>query len=240
MLYARFRLLLVAAVTACAVGVGTADAGIVSSPGQLEYTFDKTFSGDLPPFGAPYLKALFQDLGDPDQVKLTLTAGTLNVTSFISELYFNILGNATTGLGVVLNSSTGNGVTLAGTDIGPDVKKADGDGWYDVKLSFGNSGNGRFEATESAVLTFTRAGGLRVTDFFDTSVAVPPVTNYSQAYYAAAHLQGTPDSHWIRPATDGEFTDDDTEVPEPASLVLAALGSLGAIVAGRRRQAQRV
>lgn len=169
----------------------------------------------------PWLTAFFEDVSGG--VNLTLTAN-LTGSQFISNVYFNY--KDTLSLPLVWSPSSG-------IFQGADGYKADGDGWYDIKIDTAAGGDS-LDGTES--LTFFIAGA-SADNFSDVS------NDTDFPYFAAAHLQGmtpteAPDgnsytSTWIY-AEEGGGKDQGV-IPEPSTVVLLGSGLLGLFYAGRKR-----
>ena len=196
------------------------------------YQFNNVFSssGASSPGGpAPWLNATLQDTNGG--VLLTVNNLGLSSGEFISELDFNVNPNFTAsaiqGLQFSLVASNGNfGATSIIT--GEDIKKADGDGYYDINFNFSTSANGRFGTGDQLTYLITGISGLSASDFSYLSSPGGGVG----PYYAAAHIQGIGNgaSVWVNPNNGPQIT----TVPEPASIALAAV-SLGLWVAWRLR-----
>jgi len=206
------RSLAVAGILACAA---TARA-------DFSVELDREFSGAFEPEGSsPWLTASFTDVM-ADTVRLTLEATNLTDAEFVGVWSFNVEGGAT---GLSLSGSDDTQITPTSIEYGSDDFKADGDGFFDLRFTWGN---GQFTAGESAWFEFTQSG-LTSDDFNLLSLGSG---NSPDGLVTAAHVQGigTDDANsgWIT----GETTTE--EVPLPAALVLAVVGLGGAGLIRRR------
>jgi hypothetical protein len=185
------------------------------------YQFNNVFSssGASSPAGpGPWLDATFQTNGSG--VLLTINNLGLSSGEFIGELDFNVNPNFTVsaiqGLQFSLVASNGNfGATSIIT--GEDIKKADGDGYYDINFNFATSANGRFGAGGQLTYLITGISGLSASDFSYLSSPGGGVG----PYYGAAHIQGIGNgaSVWANP----NFGPEITPVPEPAPAAFLAV-----------------
>lgn len=121
-----------------------------------------------------------------------------------------------------VSGATANGITL-----GIDCCKADGDGLYDIKLSFATNGSG-FQSGQTVVYEITGISGLTASsfNFFST-----PAGGHGP-FLTAAHVlnttgAGSGGSGWIAP----------TPVPLPAAAWLFGSGLLGLMGIARKRKA---
>jgi hypothetical protein len=205
----------------------------------VTFDFDFTFSGSDPDGPPPWLTATFLSGADclacdPGEVRLTLDASGLTGVEFASNVYFNfdpLINPINVGVQGV-DISDVSSVTVS---FGTDAFHADGDGFYDLLLSFppppGDFAS-KFTSGESIILDFSCS----VCSTFDASsflfLSLPGPGESPGPFYAAAHVQGIgPDgslSGWV--AGDPPPP---TRTPEPASGFMLATG-LG-LIAFRRR-----
>jgi hypothetical protein len=219
------------------MGMGAAAAALLlcasaGNAGVIEFNIDTVFSS----FQADgYVNVKFEDAGG--DVKLTITS-FLQGSEFISGLYLNFDDSE-----VVKNLSfngSGHGTfptptTKSGSFSNPQLEldqnayQADGDGRYDILLSFGTSGGDRFDGSDSVEYLISYAGGdIYATDFWHLSA---PAGGHGP-FYAAGHIQGIgtlgEDSGWHSATL--------VPLPTPVYLGLAGLGlAAGVSVVKRRR-----
>ena len=182
---------------------------------DLDYLFNPSGS---PPAVPPWLTVTIDDGGTAGSVTLTLAATNLTGTEFVSGWYLN-LDPDLDPTALVFSEPTKTGLfDVDSIDTGVDAYKADGDGNFDILLSFGtsNAGGGtkRFGVAEAVEYTITGISTLTAGSFdFDSQ-------GLSGGLPTAAQVQSV---GWI------------TQLPEPATLALVALGA-GALALGRRRK----
>jgi len=196
------------------------------------FVFDNVFSGQsTPPAGpGPWTEANFQDIS-PGTVQLTVTNVGLSTGEFISGLYFNLNpADNVNNLQLTLVGSHGS-FTLPTISQGEDGFKADGDGKYDVLLSFSTSSGNTFTANDSLTYKITGISNLTAADFNYLSSPA----GGSGPFYLAAHVQGTPPNNgqscWIQPNLGP------VEAPEPSSGWLFVIGGASLCLARLRRAA---
>lgn len=196
----------------------------------ITFDFSTEFSGGQAPAGpAPWIVATFSDTSTAGQVQLTITTSGLTGAENISALYFNI-DPALNVSKLVFSSLNGGSGTIAATSIGKkeDGFMADGDGKYDILLSYA-TGSGfmhgvtsTYDITDPGSSTFSAASF----NFLST-----PAGGHGP-FDAAAHVQnttgaGSGGSGWVAPAP----------VPLPAGgwLFMSGLGCLAALAHRRGR-----
>jgi len=199
----------------------TASATSITIPYTVE------FSGATPPAGAaPWLTATFDDENTPGTVKLTLAATNLTGSEFVFGAYFNLNKAFDPNTPLSFSSPTKTGSFSDPTiSLSTDTFQADGDGRYDILLTFGIAPPAnRFGAGDSVEYTITgtgaAAGTLVAADFNWLSA---PAGDHGP-FVVAAHVLGIgPEGEergWITsvpfPTPGG-----DPEIPEPASWLLA-------------------
>lgn len=184
------------------------------------YDFNTEFSGGTPPSGpAPWLTATFTDTSTPGQVELTISTAGLTSGEKISGVYFNL--DPTLDVNdLAFTSLKGGSGTIGDSSLqlGENQFMADGDGKYDILLSYPtNTGTLSGGDTSSFDITYSGSGTFDAASFDFLSF---PAGGHGP-FYAAAHVLDTSasgGSGWIAPVTP---------VPLPPSLPLLAAGVFG-------------
>ena len=205
--------------------------GSLTANANIEYQFDTAFSGTAPTGTGPWIDAYFIDAA-PGIVDLTVTNVNFTSTEFIQGmgsganggLLFNLNTNLNVAnLGFTLVSETASDFN---TSIATEENitsgsgyKADGDGYYNIKIDFPNSHNFAEDSSFTYALTLTN-GTLTASDFEQLSTPGGGMG----PYYAAAHVMGIGNngsgSGFVEP-TNGYTI---FPVPEPAPIALLATG----------------
>ena len=187
---------------------------------SIIYDFNTEFSGGTAPSGpAPWIVATFSDTSTPGQVQLTVTTSGLASSTKISGLYFNLDPSLSPN---DLKFQSLNGAPGTISDSSLQLKEngfmADGDGKYDILLSYPTSGTTfHGDDTSSFDITYSGSGTFDAASFYFLSF---PAGGHGP-FYAAAHVldtSSTGGSGWVAPVAP---------VPLPPSLPLLATGLFG-------------
>jgi len=221
-----------------AVGV----AGLpVGAEATLSYNLDFIFSGASPGTTGPWGTISFTTVGTNTLVTMTALSGATGLPAgeFITFWGFNTTDTSFSVPGTVSGAATGT-IAVCPTDPCTSAGfKADGDGFYDIVVSFETANNaGRLTAGES--VSFTVTGALEGS-FNDLSA--PGGGNGT--YNSAIHIQGIPTdcSAWAGNSTSPNKSAEAGAgaacgtVPEPGGLALALSGlvSMGGLIGTRFR-----
>jgi hypothetical protein len=203
---------------------------IQSSASTTIFTMDFEYSGGSEPAGPmPWATARFVDTS-PNAVTLTMSAGNLTATEFISAWLFNFdpLLDST----LLSFSPVGTpGSMPNGINTGSNSFKAGGSKFYDIEFDFpppkGHFAN-KFTTGETVIydITYNGSGTINASSFLFTSES----HKSNAPYYSAAHIQsiGTGgDSGWIASTT---------VAPEPGSAILFVAGGVTLGVMGHCRR----
>lgn len=198
---------------------------------SIVYDFNTEFSGGTAPSGpAPWIVATFSDTSTPGQVHLTVTTAGLLSSAKIGALYFNLDPNLNPNdlTFQSLNGAAGT-VSYSSLQLGENGFMADGDGKYDMLLSYPTTGK-TFSGgdTSSFDITYSGSGTFDAASFYFLS---QPAGGHGP-FYAAAHVlndNGNGGSGWVAPVSP---------VPLPPSLPLLATGlfGFGALTLNRSRR----
>lgn len=201
----------------------------------ITYGLNYEFSGATAPTGpTPWLTVTFDDDETPGSVRLILENTNLVAFEYTNNWYLNLdpLLDPT----ALSFDELGRAGFFATPDISASVDnyKADGDGYFDILFDFDESAGSRFGAGESIEYLISGIQDLTASsfDFYSTP------SGGNGTYHSAAHIgaifstfsagqdvYGCPEgSGWIG----------DTEVPEPASVLLLAMGGLGMLLRRKR------
>lgn len=180
--------------------------------------------------GQPWLTVTTTDTGT-NVVLLELEAPNLTGGEYVNSWYLNLDPSLNAAL-LTFSLPTSVGTFDAPTiSAGTNAFKADGDGLYDLVLSFSTSNSGgspRFTDGDkvSYFVSYTGAGSVNASSFIFQSAP----DGGSGPFYSAAHIGTTGPqgngSAWISP------------VPEPSSAMVAALAG-GLLLRRRRTQGTR-
>ena len=189
----------------------------------LTFTIDTEFdTGNTVNFGSIEVT----DLGDNLQFEVDLNLAELGSGADLEYLHFNIVSgftNVTASGGGVVDSSFEYSNTSSSPTTG---YKADGDGFYDVKVYFGSGATPQVTQT-----TFTVSA--------NNSLDIGNIVSLSEggakgSFYMAIHAQ---DTTWLGDDATSEWAG--ASIPDPAAVFL--LGSASLIgFAGARRKFKKV
>jgi len=205
---------------------------LIHVPAQaVDIGFTNEFSGGtdcaIPATGCSILTATAIAGGVHFEFQGTMVAG-----EFVSALYGNFNG----GVAPTVANVAGNTETFIGFEFGSNAFKADGDGFFDWKLTLDNAPPGnRFNGTDMLSWDFL---GLPLSFYNSISVNGPVGKN---GFLFATHAQGLADggSGWFNGAVPpGGTPFDVTPVPEPETYALFMAGLAAVAYMQRRRKKQ--
>jgi hypothetical protein len=201
---------------------GTPSGTPAGSPGTIvRATFDDTV-GDLNVDGFSDIKLTLEDvaLGASEFVD-----GTTGVASG-GGWFFNVLDETKLG-SLVFASLSGNAADAIVQTA--DGFQADGDGKFDIKFAWINSGaGGRLSQGENAIYRISLPGTNLSASFFD--VFSTPAGGFGP-FKSAVHIQGISGggSAWVAPGGGNP-------IPEPSTLLLLGTGLLGLVAISRKKR----
>ena len=216
-----FGLTLVLGVTLSLIGSLTAvDAA------TLSFDYDHSFGAVAPEGPAPYATAVFDDGNTPGTVTLTVEVAATVGEADVAELYFSLDGSLDPN-DLVIARTGGDGPSAGDIDffIDPNAFQAGGDGRYDILIDLPpppGSQASRFNAGETLIFSLSGIGTLEAASF---NFLAAPGGEHGPFLSVARFLSTGADkgsSDWVG------------AIPEPSSLILLALGSLGICVRRRR------
>jgi hypothetical protein len=209
---------------------------LCASASTLSYNFGSVSEGTPPSGTPPWLQAIITDNGLPaNTVNLTLTAGNLSGSDFVTSWYFNLNPSLDpASLSFTLTDSTGS-FTAPSVQTGANGFKAGPDGKFDVLVGFASTGDNsaRFTSGDSLTFSVTGISGLTVGDFDWLSTCA----GASGQYDSAANISSGEASGWINPtSTLRENAQTAPSVPDGATTIALLGASLVAIEGVRRMQ----
>lgn len=212
-----------------------AGAGAVGAS-TVTYDFGQLSGGTTPDGTPPWLEAAFTDNGQPaNTVQLTVSAGNLVGSEFVSCWYFNLNPALDpTSLSFSVSDSTGSFANPSIQTLANGFK-AGQDGKFDILLGFnsGSDASAHFGAGDTVTFTITGITGLSANDFDWLSTPA----GGSGLYSSAAHIEGIDGggTAWINPtSTLLQSSSVDRQVPDGA-FTISLLGVSLLAVEGYRR-----
>jgi hypothetical protein len=202
----------------------------------VTYDFGSVSSGGTPAGKDPWVQATFTDAGMPaGTVQLTLNAGNLSGSEFVSGWYFNLNpGLDPTALTFTSSGSSGS-FTAPAISTGTDGFKAGPDGKFDVLFGFSTANSGQFTSGDSMTLDISGIGGLTANDFNWLSTCA----GGNGLYSSAAHIQsidGSDSSAWVNPTSTLLQNESlDRPVPDNSTTIMLLGASLLVIEVMRRK-----
>ncbi len=214
-----------AKVVASMVAAGILGCSALAQAAVVAFDYSQAFSGTAPTTSAPWLTATFDDHSAVGNVSLVIAANGLGSQS-VTSIYFN-LDPALSVSSLVFSFNAGGSSAPAPTVLqGTNAYRADGDGYYDIKLDFPPpNGAERFDNSDTAFFTIS---GANLTASSFRFLSYPGPGNNAGPFYSAAHIQGIPTGYgttggWVAP------------VPVPAALWMFVPALLGMTGFMRRR-----
>jgi hypothetical protein len=206
----------------------------------LGFTPINTFSG-TPPGGnptTPVITAAFTDITsgpNAGKVQLVITSTLASGENLDpgKALYLNFTPpSQATSLTFSLTANTGfseAASVMTTTSTSNNMFKADGDGHYQILFTYASSTKAFTGGESQTYLISSSLGPITSANFNITG------DGGTGPYLAAIHVQNTPNggsgSGWVAGSVNG-----DTITPEPSTMALAALGTMGLLGYGLRRR----
>jgi len=201
------------------ISPGHAAASILTYGMNLEFS-----GGKAPSASAPWVTVTINDFNLTGMVELTIAANGLTGNENVSGMYLN-LDPALDPTDLLFSAPTkSRAFTTPTISTGVNSFKADGDGRYDILLSFDTGGPpNTFIDGDSIKYTLSGIGTMNALSFFYLS---DPAGGHGP-YTSAAHIQNTGGGGFSGWVTDG--TGGSPDIPEPSSAVLLLIGAAGMV-----------
>jgi hypothetical protein len=204
--------------------------GVGSASADLFNLDNSHFTGAGLPFGPPYIGTV-EVLGTSTQITIEFKANAGLATENgllvgFHEVAFNYVPSGTPSISMITHTDNSSGNSF-NQFSGPSPYGMDGYGNF--TYAFGENGGG--PTNQATDITFTITGtDLSLSQFEQKSVNPPGDT---EAYFAV-HLATTASSNntWFAGATGS----DASSVPEPSTMLIAAIGAIGLVGYGLRRR----
>jgi hypothetical protein len=184
-------------------------------------TLNHTFSGTDPVGNQPWVEIVVSQLTSKS-VKFTVNVPSqtqdLSQSEFVDKVYLNVDPSLNIGN---LSFAYDSGIQNSSHTISTDGPKADGDGYYDILVDYPNANNtgARLTTGTSSSFVISSTSAISVNSFNYSSVN----GGGNGTYYAAAHVDAIPPgsaSGWVGASSP-------YVVPEPSTLILLGIASLG-------------
>src|SRR3569833_2364898 len=141
----------------------TAAGMLNAAASSVTYDFGQVSGGSAPAGTPPWVQAVFSDAGMPaDTVQLTLSAGNLAGSAYVSCWYFNIDSLLDPTALQFTGAGSSGSFTAPAISTGANGFKAGSDGKFDILFAFSSTGDDstRFTSGDSVTFTITGIGGL--------------------------------------------------------------------------------
>src|SRR3569833_1720490 len=145
------------------IAAGTAAGMLNAAASSVTYDFGQVSGGSAPAGTPPWVQAVFSDAGMPaDTIQLTLSAGNLAGSAYVSCWYFNL--NPTINPTALNFTASGSSGSFAGPTItsGVNALNSGPDGKFFILVCFTSSGDDstRFGSGDTVTYTISGISGL--------------------------------------------------------------------------------
>ena len=208
-------------------------AATTVSASPVTMQMDTVFKGDehAPTGSAPWIQVMFADTDTVGSVAMTINTFGLQDSEFVSKMYFNF-DPALDGRKLKFTEIDQSGTFKSPSfKFDEDKKKAGPAKGFDIELGFKTKNSERFGVGDSISYIITGDPVLTAASFsFENAMDDP-----DYEFFASAHIQSIGQDYSARiGATDV------TDVPEPATMMLLAIGGTGMIAYRRKRKTAKV